>query len=351
MYDAGGKQLAEYSTIVATGTAAKVNYLTNDHLGSPRINTDATGTVTARHDYHPFGEEIATSQRTPGLGYQSDTVRKQFTGYERDGETDLDFAQARYYASSKGRFFSPDDFINDTDPLRPQSWNLYAYVQNCPLKLVDPTGEKAKVTVTRDTKSKTGTIVIDASFVVYGADGQGVTEDQLNEQKDLLRAQIVAAYSGTQKGDDGFTYTISANITVEVKSSEKEAIKSGADNLVEVGTKDPFDKNSNGPGYGISFHVSGEKFDRLNVGITGNNLPFIKKHSVYAHEFSHLLGNHGHPPGTAVSFPDQTGPGSPINQADFKVLFAPQVKQRIRETVRQAELSKRRMITWIPYRP
>ena len=68
VYDADSKLIAEYSTIVET-TNAKVAYLTNDHLGSPRINTDANGAVTARHDYHPFGEEIATSQRTSAVGY------------------------------------------------------------------------------------------------------------------------------------------------------------------------------------------------------------------------------------------------------------------------------------------
>jgi hypothetical protein len=94
VYDAAGRQIAEYSTIVADSTDAKVAYLTADHLGSPRVNTDVTGAVTSRHDYHPFGEEIYTSQRTTGLGYAADTVRKQFTGYERDTETDLDFAQA-----------------------------------------------------------------------------------------------------------------------------------------------------------------------------------------------------------------------------------------------------------------
>lgn len=69
MYDAAGKLVAEYSTIVAPASEAKVAYLTNDHLGSPRNNTDANGAVTARHDYHPFGEEILTAQRTTALNY------------------------------------------------------------------------------------------------------------------------------------------------------------------------------------------------------------------------------------------------------------------------------------------
>ena len=45
------------------------------------------------------------------------------------------------YSYSHGRFTSPDDFRNDTDPSEPQSWNLYLYVRNNPLVFVDPTGE------------------------------------------------------------------------------------------------------------------------------------------------------------------------------------------------------------------
>ena len=92
-YDASGKLVEEYSTNVVYVIDEKVRYLTADHLGSPRINTDQSGAVISRHDYHPFGEEIFTAQRTTGLNYSADSVRKQFTGYEGDTETDLDFAR------------------------------------------------------------------------------------------------------------------------------------------------------------------------------------------------------------------------------------------------------------------
>lgn len=113
--------------------------MTNDHLGSPRINTDQNGTVTARHDYHPFGEEIATSQRTTALSYTADTVRKQFTGYERDSESGLDFAQARIYSYILGRYFQPDP----VGPLlvAPQTLNLYQYCRNNPLRYIDRNGQ------------------------------------------------------------------------------------------------------------------------------------------------------------------------------------------------------------------
>jgi len=141
VYDAASKLIGEYSTVVQTGSNAKTVYTTNDHLGSPRINTDATGQVISRHDYHPFGEEIATPQRTSGLGYTSDTIRKQFTGYERDIESELDYAQARYYNSAHGRFTSTDPVLMMPDrQIDPQQINLYAYCRNNPLSFIDPTG-------------------------------------------------------------------------------------------------------------------------------------------------------------------------------------------------------------------
>lgn len=139
VYDAAGKQVAEYSTIVETANA-QVAYLTNDHLGSPRINTDQNGAVITRHDYHPFGEAIYTAQRTSALSYITDTIRKQFTGYERDTESDLDFAQARYSRSALGRFSSPDPLMASAQRSSPQTFNRYSYVVNNPMNLVDPSG-------------------------------------------------------------------------------------------------------------------------------------------------------------------------------------------------------------------
>jgi RHS repeat-associated protein len=69
-------------------------------------------------------------------------VRQQFAGYERDSETGLDFAGARYFSAVQGRFTSADNFLNDTQAVDPSSWNLYAYVRNNPLRYTDPTGEK-----------------------------------------------------------------------------------------------------------------------------------------------------------------------------------------------------------------
>ncbi|MBF2019884.1 MAG: RHS repeat-associated core domain-containing protein, partial [Hydrococcus sp. C42_A2020_068] len=139
-YDASNKLVAEYSTIVEPTATAKISYLTNDHLGSLRINTDANGNVITRHDYYPFGEELYTVQMTQGLGYTADSVRQQFTGYERDVEAGQDFAQARMYSYLHGRFTTVDPLRESAKAEDPQSWNRYIYSFNNPLRFTDPTG-------------------------------------------------------------------------------------------------------------------------------------------------------------------------------------------------------------------
>jgi len=59
---------------------------------------------------------------------------------ERDIETGLDYFGARYFASAQGRFTSPDEIFADQSEGDPQSWNLYAYVRNNPLRYIDPLG-------------------------------------------------------------------------------------------------------------------------------------------------------------------------------------------------------------------
>lgn len=135
VYNASGQLVAEYSTQIAQAQDAKVSYLTNDHLGSPRITTDQNGQVISRRDFQPFGEEIARAN------YGSDTIRQKFTGYLKDEETNLDFAQNRYFDSKFGRFTQVDPvMVNLSKRYDPQEINVYAYCRNNPLNFTDSTG-------------------------------------------------------------------------------------------------------------------------------------------------------------------------------------------------------------------
>jgi RHS repeat-associated protein len=125
----------------------QIQWLITDHLGTPRMVLDQNGALASmkRHDYLPFGEELfaPTGGRTAAQGYTSgDAIRQQFTQKERDIETGLDFFGARYYLSTQGRFTSidPENYQAMLDPSDPQSWNAYSYVNNSPLRRVDPDG-------------------------------------------------------------------------------------------------------------------------------------------------------------------------------------------------------------------
>jgi RHS repeat-associated protein len=65
----------------------------------------------------------------------------QFTGFERDGETGLDYASARHYSGQLGRFMVPDPLgIGAASLTNPQTLNQYAYVNGNPMNFVDPSG-------------------------------------------------------------------------------------------------------------------------------------------------------------------------------------------------------------------
>ena len=198
--------------------------MTNDHLGSPRINTDRDGRVTTRHDYHPFGEEIATPERTARLGYTADTVRKKFTGYERDAESDLDFAQARMYNSRHGRFNSTDPILITKERLLdPQAMNLYTYVRNNPLAYIDPTGEYFVGT--------------DGKRVEYEIKDGKIVFTSNNPSKDLQRIAELISKSGSQKALSQFA-ALANNDTMLHFKIETGKMEDGLLGLHQVHDKD-----------------------------------------------------------------------------------------------------------------
>ena len=144
VYNGGGQLVAEYSTQISQ--TPKVSYLTADHLGSPRVITDETGAVLSRHDYTGFGVDIVEAYgsiggRSATHGYGTDDrVRQQYTGYQHDDESGLEYAQARNYNSAHGRFTSVDPLMASANVKNPQTLNRYSYVLNSPYKFVDPLG-------------------------------------------------------------------------------------------------------------------------------------------------------------------------------------------------------------------
>jgi len=121
--------------LLASETPVGRRHFHLDHLGTPRVITDDAGRELGRHDYLPFGAELESARR------EAPEDLHKFTGHERDADGSvytLDYMHARYYGAQWGRFLSMDPVAGD--PSHPQAWNRYAYVENNPIKRVDPDG-------------------------------------------------------------------------------------------------------------------------------------------------------------------------------------------------------------------
>ena len=116
------------STLVVTLNGSTPTYHHQDHL-SVRVNSNSGGTKVGDQGHYPFGESWYSS---------STTTKWQFTSYERDSESGLDYAIFRYDSSRFGRFMTPDLLAGRIS--NPQSLNRYAYVQNDPVNRIDPFG-------------------------------------------------------------------------------------------------------------------------------------------------------------------------------------------------------------------
>jgi len=96
---------------------------------SVRMTLDGRDNVTGRQAHLAFGEDLAES------GTQE---KHHFTSYERDAESNQDYAVNRFHNFNVGRFSSADRASGS--PANPQSWNRYSYGMNDPVNRSDQPG-------------------------------------------------------------------------------------------------------------------------------------------------------------------------------------------------------------------
>ena len=190
------------------GSSGGLHYVLTDIQGSTRAvmnNSGSSSAVIARHDYLPFGEEIASGMGSRSLsqGYNaSDTNRWKYGMTERDAASGLDHTWWRKYENLSGRWTSPDPLSGSIGD--PQSFNHYTYVANDPVNLVDPSGLDplhvfgiVTVTTSFDPSATTGvftaSILRGEIMVETGEDGGGpqnpTPTDRLIDRARELRDQ------------------------------------------------------------------------------------------------------------------------------------------------------------------
>ncbi len=125
--DAAGTTVLKrfYSQGVQEGT--NNFFFTRDHLGSIRELTNNGGVLQGRYEYDPFGRgtRIAGTRDTD-FG---------FTGHFRPGGSGLLLTPQRAYDADLGRWVNPDP-IGVAGGI-----NVYGYVLNDPVNLLDPSGQ------------------------------------------------------------------------------------------------------------------------------------------------------------------------------------------------------------------
>ena len=166
--------LGDSRTTKVDVASGNMYYYHNNYLGTPLLMTDDSDTVVWEAEYKPFGEAEVNPNSTVVNNFR-------FPGQYYDEETGLHYNYHRYYDPQSGRYLRPDpvnfsqiqilrqsslngvlkwspnpfilneiqSFINTSllhyyALITPQSFQLYPYVQNKPVNLMDPLGLLSK---------------------------------------------------------------------------------------------------------------------------------------------------------------------------------------------------------------
>ena len=200
-----------------------------------------------------FGPVASTSQWGSGFSISSSTlglspslydgrVRPRSTGKERDTESGNDYFGARYYASSMGRWLSPD-WSAKVAPVpyakldNPQTLNLYDYMRNNPLAGIDTDGHD--VVLLNDSNAAVGqghnaTLVGNdkGGWTYYSHDGYG------SSGKD--NPQHFGSFSDFQNSDASGRYDRGTRFSTN-SDQDKAMNKVGTDEI-----KKPYDVTERG---------------------------------------------------------------------------------------------------------
>ncbi len=129
-YAYGRQRVGQSQLISGTWTTSFYAY---DGMGSVRLLTDSTGTITDTYDYDAWGNAISTTGTTPNLYL--------YRGEQDDSDLGLYYLRARYFDPATGRFLTRDPAQGGIE--MPQTLHKYLYVGANPVRFADPTGYDA----------------------------------------------------------------------------------------------------------------------------------------------------------------------------------------------------------------
>ena len=249
------------------------------------------------------GHEVCNS--TTALGLQAalhlERIRSRFTGKERDNESGNDYFPARYYASTMGRWLSPD-WSAKLEPVpyakleNPQSLNLYAYIGNNPLIQIDPdghwtcTGDNANGSACQAMKAiHANEGLVDVKGVDALASGAAAKEAQQQTPAEIVRSGSKSHTSANPEHMAGGRFA-GTEIAYEVRNSNHHRIK-GTIRVRELFTITD-NTNLDYPHHESTWQTSNGRFvDRVGWFSNGNNPWPINYSDEIIQRFSVLQGS------------------------------------------------------------
>jgi len=136
-----GRHIATVTPLDPAYATPTTFFVHSDWLVTEREKSDVNGWMVESCNSDVWGAQQNCYQSSNAPSIDPD----HFTGKERDTESGNDYFGARYYASTMGRWLSPDWSEKPTavpyaDFTNPQSLNLYQYEGNNPLAKADKDG-------------------------------------------------------------------------------------------------------------------------------------------------------------------------------------------------------------------
>ena len=203
--------------VAVTKNVPKMYDIHTDHLNTPRVITDNTGTEVWRWDSAPFGETLPNEQ--PQSNVSKFVWNQRFPGQYYDEETGLHYNYFRDYDPSTGRYAQ-------SDPIGLGGGvNVFACVTGNPVGYMDPFGLVKKSVVPKE-------VVENVQDFVNTVTQKALTPEQITSLTDKVISEVsvfqVPSLLGFKNG-----------MPVELTKNQVETIKKIIKNLGENFPDDP----------------------------------------------------------------------------------------------------------------
>ena len=234
-------------------------YFHSDHLGSTSYITDKDGNITQYDAYLPYGELLVDEHSS------SEEMPYKFNGKEFDEETGLYYYGARYMNPVASVWYG-------IDPLTEKFPHVsgYVYCYDNPVRMIDPDGRDAQITINKDKK----TITIKANIILKGLRATQELADKYKE--DIMKTW------GSVKNykHEGENYKINWQIDVRVKTRDEREDYNGINNYITP--FNPYEETNR-------YDRKGSFVENCNTGDWRSIFSDIWPNPA-PHEFGHILG-------------------------------------------------------------